>query len=328
VTAAVPGPIVKWAGGKSRILNDLFDRFPSGWPGRGSRYLEPFCGGAALFFSLAPHQCGAILGDLNVHLIETYAQLVADHDGIAKLLDDHAKVHARFGKEHYYRVRARWNDEQNEQTPSERAAAFLYLNATCFNGLWRVNKKTGAFNVPAGRLGKDRYQPNIRKADRLAPAAAALAQAKLVAGDFTRVTAMAKPGDLCYLDPPYDQTFAGYTRGGFGIDDQRELAAEVTALAKRGVYVLASNADTDLVRELYRDFRIDRVSCLRSISARGTSRVPSAEVIITTYDPRVPKSAKPPKPGDDTGDDTEARHGHWYSQNCELTFTPGTGGVA
>ncbi len=269
--ASPASPIVKWVGGKTRLLPEIAARMPRTY----GRYFEPFAGGAAVFFSMAPR--AAVLADRNADLITTYRAVATDAEGVIRRLAIHREAH---NEQHYYAMRARWNDAGVAWTPIDRAAAFIYLNRTCYNGLWRVNR-SGAFNVPMGRY----KNPPICDADGLRAAARVLAQAKLVCADYRTAVADARAGDLIYFDPPYDPvtptaSFVSYTAGAFGPDDQRALATLAHELADRGVAVVLSNSDTPFVRSLYRGLRIDRVRCARAINCNADRRGEVDELIV------------------------------------------------
>jgi len=263
---------VKWSGGKTRLLGELSARLPAQW----NRYFEPFAGGAALFFRLAPAR--AVLGDLNADLITTYRAIIDDLDGVSRELRRHRAAHDH---EHYYATRARWNAERTSWRPAKRAATFIYLNKTCFNGLWRVNR-AGAFNVPIGRYA----DPPICVPDALRAASAVLAGATLRYADYRAAITDARRGDFLYFDPPYDPiaptaNFTSYTADTFGAEHQRELADTARALVARGCQVMLSNSDTSFIRTLYKGFQIDRVKCSRAINSNAAKRGEVDEVIIT-----------------------------------------------
>lgn len=267
----VAAPIVKWPGGKTRLLSELIARAPAGW----GRYFEPFAGGAALFFRLAPER--AVLGDLNRDLIAMYRGLARDLEGVTRRLRGYRDAHS---SQHYYATRTRWNTQRAAWLPAQRAATFIYLNKTCFNGLWRVNR-AGEFNVPIGRY----TDPPICVPALLRAAHLALARTALVASDYRATLRDAERGDLVYLDPPYHpvsatSSFTSYTADAFSADDQRELAATARQLVARGCHVMLSNSDTPLIHELYRGFRIDRVQCVRSINSAVDRRGAIDELII------------------------------------------------
>ena len=269
-------PVVKWAGGKTRLLPQLLATMP---PIRG-RYFEPFAGGAALFFALQPER--AVLGDANADLCALYSQLAHDHAAVVKWMRVHAREHLSDPASWYATVRDRWNQGATVQPPDpragERAAELLYLNRACFNGLWRVNSK-GAFNTPRGDAAEIRVD-----ADGLRAAAPALQRAEVRCGDYRATVADAAAGDVVYFDPPYDPatktaSFTAYTADRFGDQQQRELAATARDLVARGVHVVLSSSDTPLVRSLYPDFELTAVSVQRAVGARVSTRKQAAELI-------------------------------------------------
>jgi len=269
--AVAPAPVIKWVGGKTKLLPELVARMPV----RFGRYFEPFIGGGALFFHVAPNR--ATLGDSNPDLINLYSCLARDATALVPRLEEHKAKHCQM---HYLAVRALWNDPSWRWAPVGRAAAFIYLNKTCFNGLWRVNQ-SGQFNVPIG----DYKDPPICVPAALQAAGLALAQAKLLNADYATTVVEAGKGDFLYFDPPYDpvsQTanFTGYTAGSFDRDDQAKLADLARELVSRGCRVMLSNSDTLLIRSLYRDFRIDSVQAGRSINSDTAKRGKVAELII------------------------------------------------
>jgi len=267
----VAAPIIKWVGGKTKLLPELLARMPA----RYGRYYEPFAGGAALFFRVAPGR--AVLADSNADLIGLYTSVARDVEGVIARLGRHRAAH---DQRHYYETRARWNDPGASWSAADRAAAFIYLNKTCFNGLWRVNR-AGDFNVPIGRY----TDPPICVPETLRAAQAVLARASLRCGDYRKAIEDAARGDFVYFDPPYDPvtptaSFTSYTAGAFGPAEQRELAETARALVARGCHVMLSNSDTPFVRSLYRGFRIDRVKCARAINSNASKRGEVDEVIV------------------------------------------------
>jgi len=267
----VASPVIKWVGGKTKLLHELVARLPL----RFERYYEPFAGGAALFFRVAPER--AVLADSNADLIALYTCLTRDVAGVIRKLEYHRTAHS---EAHYYTTRTRWNDRELPWTTAERAATFIYLNKTCFNGLWRVNR-SGAFNVPIGRY----TDPPICVPDALRAASNLLGRATLRCGDYRTAVADARRGDFLYFDPPYDPVtptanFTSYTAGAFGADEQRALADTARALVARGCRVMLSNSDTPFIRSLYSDFHIDRVKCSRAINSNAAKRGDVDEVII------------------------------------------------
>lgn len=276
-------PLVKWVGGKTKLLPELLARMPAQF----GRYYEPFAGGAALFFALQPEH--AVLGDSNADLIAMYRTVASDPAAVAELVVRHRLEHSA---EHYYFVRRVWNLANGERAQcASNAASFLYLNRTCFNGLWRVNAD-GEFNVAIGRY-KDPLSGMIA---RIVTASPILARAELRSGDYEDTIVDAVAGDFVYLDPPYvpltpTANFTGYT-GRFGVEQQEELAGTVRMLVARGVQVMASNSDTPYVRSLYAGLRIDTVRCARAINSNAAKRGAVNEVIITAgYDSALPEAA-------------------------------------
>lgn len=265
-------PVVKWVGGKTKLLPELLARMPA----KVDRYFEPFAGGAALFFRVAPAR--AVLSDSNPDLINLYRTLTINVAGVIRSLERHRAAH---DETHYYATRARWNNPDAAWPAHERAATFIYLNKTCFNGLWRVNR-AGDFNVPIGRYS----DPPICVPDALRAAHAALSRADLRCGDYRAAVSEAGRGDFAYFDPPYDpltptSSFTSYTAGVFGRAQQAELADTARALVARGCKVMLSNSDTPFVRSLYRGFQVDRVKCSRAINSDAAKRGEVDEVIVT-----------------------------------------------
>ena len=266
----VASPVIKWVGGKTKLLPDLLERMPE----RFGRYFEPFAGGAALFFRVAPKS--AVLADSNRDLIELYKAIATDVESVIKRLAYHRKHH---DETHYYEMRERWNQQRPTWNAAERAAAFIYLNKTCFNGLWRVNR-AGDFNVPIGRY----TDPPICVPDTLRAARDVLARADLLCADYRTAVESASRGDFVYFDPPYDPVaptanFTSYTANVFGPDQQRELAETARMLVARGVKVMLSNSDTPFIRSIYKGFAIDRVKCPRAINSNAAKRGDVDEVI-------------------------------------------------
>ena len=265
-------PVVKWVGGKTKLLPALLARMPA----RFERYYEPFAGGAALFFRVAPER--AVLADSNHDLIGLYTCLTKNVAGVIKKLEHHRTAHS---EAHYYTTRTRWNDRELAWTSADRAATFIYLNKTCFNGLWRVNR-SGAFNVPIGRY----TDPPICVPSALYAASTVLGRATLRCGDYRSAVSDARRGDFAYFDPPYDPVtptanFTSYTADAFGPEHQRELAQTARELVGRGCRVMLSNSDTPFIRSLYKGFQIDRVKCSRAINSNAAKRGDVDEVIVT-----------------------------------------------
>lgn len=256
----VARPILKWAGGKQQLLPQLMARLPR----RFGRYVEPFVGGGALFFALAPAE--AVIGDSNPELVNLYRQVATNVDAVLGHLEG-----MTVSREAFYAERALdwWSLD-----PARAAARTIYLNKTCFNGLYRVNRR-GAFNVPYGRFATP---PRLADAPRLRAAAEVLRRATIVEGDWrTTVRAHARSGDLVFLDPPYlpltaTSDFKRYTADQFREDDHRAMVPVVHELAARGCHVLLTNANHPLLRELFPEAEITVVPTRRHVNCRGDSR--------------------------------------------------------
>ncbi|MDI7246482.1 MAG: DNA adenine methylase [Bacillota bacterium] len=262
-------PFVKWAGGKGQLVEDLAAHLPEKY----SAYHEPFVGGGALFFRLAP--ATAFLLDLNEELINAYLVVKNDCDALIRSLRKHKNERA-----YYYEMRALDPDTLD---PVERASRLIYLNKTCYNGLYRVNRQ-GKFNVPYGRYKNPVYadEPQLRLASKV------LANADIKLADFEIVLEQAKPGDFVYFDPPYQPisttaNFTSYTRDAFDESQQKRLAAVFRELDRRGCYLMLSNSDSPLVRELYRQFRIETVMAKRYINCKGERRGAIPEALVLNY---------------------------------------------
>lgn len=274
-TALIPvrspeaAPFVKWVGGKRALLPQLMGRIPL----RFASYHEPFVGGGAMFFALQPVK--AMLSDYNAELVTTYQVI---RDDVERLIR-HLRTH-KLDETYYYDLRAR---EPGRLDPIERASRLIYLNRTCFNGLYRVNAR-GGFNVPYGRY----KNPLICNEVGLRAASAALAGTHTRHAGYEIVLEQARRGDFVYFDPPYHPVsptanFTGYTAGAFGPDDQRRLADVFRALARRGCKVMLSNSDTPFIRELYGDFNLEIVAAPRLVNRDATKRGPVNEVLVRNY---------------------------------------------
>jgi DNA adenine methylase len=272
-------PILKWAGGKSSLLPQYAPFFPT----HVDRFFEPFVGSAAVFFFLRSRDFAHeyFLSDLNPELINLYCVVKNDLDALIARLREHKGQHS---KEHYYDVRKMDREDINKFSDVERAARMIYLNRTCFNGLWRVNSK-GHFNVPMG----DYKNPAILDETRLRNAAEALAEASVALAGFEKVQLTAKAGDFIYFDPPYiplspTASFTSYSSDDFGEADQRRLAIVFRELHERGCKVMLSNSDVPLIHELYKDWRIETVTAARRINSDASKRGVIFEALVMNYD--------------------------------------------
>lgn len=271
-------PFLKWAGGKQQLLQQFEAHFPAGY----RRYIEPFVGGGAVFFHLwntrrLPEEI--YLFDSNPELINAYGMVRDKVEELIRLLSIHQKKHS---KEYYYQIRS-LDRRKTNLNDVERAARTIYLNKTCYNGLYRVNRK-GQFNVPMGRY----KNPQILNEALLRTAHAALQGVCIQTRHFSEMAEFARPGDFFYFDPPYDPmsktaSFTGYTAGNFDQRDQRELAALFTHLTRKGCFCMLSNASTPFILELYRDYRIERVRARRAVNSRAQGRGYVSEVLVLNY---------------------------------------------
>jgi len=273
--AIVAQPFVKWVGGKSQLLA----QFESLFPREIVRYAEPFVGGGAVFFHLKRRfpRMRAKLCDNNAELINAYRVVRDFPRELMARLDDHLSRFLAGRRDYYYAVRAR---ETPAEETIERAARMIFLNKTCFNGLWRVNGG-GRFNVPLGW----QKNPSLYDERNLLVASVALRDAELTTQDFRATLREAQPGDFVYVDPPYvpvspTAKFTSYTKEDFGPREQEELALAFAEAAQRGVRLMLSNSDTPRVRELYRDFEVHSVSARRTINRDAGKRGAIGEVVV------------------------------------------------
>ncbi|MFQ5691973.1 MAG: DNA adenine methylase [Nitrospinota bacterium] len=270
--AGSPAPFLKWAGGKTRLLAQFEPFFPE----RIGRYAEPFVGSAAVFFHLAQRRqpSNVVLSDSNEELINVYRVVRDDVERLIPILERHRRSH---GKAHYYRVRA-VNPEN--LAPTARAARLIYLNKTCYNGLYRVNAR-GEFNVPMGSY----KNPKIFDAENLRRVSRALQGVDIRVRHFEAYVDLAKRGDFFYFDPPYHpisatSSFTSYTTGNFMEADQERLAEVYRALDRKGCRLMLSNSDCAFIRGLYRGFRLETVRARRAINSNGGGRGEITELLV------------------------------------------------
>lgn len=266
-------PFVKWVGGKTQLLAELTARIPNNF----SRYFEPFVGGGALFFYLQPEP--SVLIDLNKELINTYRVIKDKTEELIAALKQHT-----YEKEYYYQVRnIDRTNEYESWSDVQRASRLIYLNKSCFNGLYRVNSK-GEFNTPFGRY----KNPRIVDETNLRAASTALQKAQIITGSFLEVESMINRDDFVYFDPPYaplnaTSNFTSYSQGGFDGEGQEELRNLCDRLNQRGIRFMVSNSSAPLILDLYQDYHIDFVYATRAINSKGDKRGKIPEVIVTNY---------------------------------------------
>lgn len=269
-------PVVKWVGGKRQLLDEIAPRLPK----RITTYCEPFLGGGAVLFSLQPKN--AIVNDLNADLMLVYEVIRDDVESLIAALEQHENT-----AEYFYHIRDLDRDKEaySKLSSVERASRTIYLNKTCYNGLFRVNA-SGEFNTPFGHY----KNPNIVNAPVLRAVSEYLTEnnIQLFHMDFEEVLQQVPKGGFVYLDPPYDPvsdtaSFTGYNRGGFGREQQERLRRCCDELAARGVRFLLSNSATSFIKELYTGYTVEIVHAKRAINSDASKRGAVEEVLIRNY---------------------------------------------
>jgi len=269
---------VKWAGGKGQLIKQFEPYFPK----KINRYFEPFVGSGAVFFHIIqkynPNEI--ILSDINGELINTYKIIQNNHLKLIQKLKVYKKEHEKQGKRFYLKIR-----EKNPLTLDsiERATRFIYLNKTCFNGLYRVNSK-GKFNVPMGNY----KNPDIIQEERLKLVSNLLKNVKIKKMPFEKIKDLVKKGDFIYFDPPYyplkkKNSFTTYTKDKFMEEEQEKLAQIYKELHKKGCKVMLSNSDTEFTKKLYSDFNIKTVQARRVINSDANGRGLINEILVLNY---------------------------------------------
>lgn len=274
-------PVLKWAGGKRRLIGEIIKLFPTDYHKRA--YHEPFFGGGAIFFYLAPEK-GSI-NDVNIRLMNFYKVLKDKPD---ELINEASKY--VYKKDEYYRLRSRFNEDSLSNV--EDAAILLYLNKTGYNGLYRVNSK-GRYNVPFGRY----KNPTIIDEEKIREASAILKRIDIYSERFTSVKKKAESGDIVYFDPPYlpiseTSDFTEYSKVGFGYDDHELLRDTCVELDEKGVLFIQSNSHIEAIIELYEDigeFSINTVQMNRAINSKASSRGEVNEILITNIPKKIEK---------------------------------------
>ncbi|HEM5202416.1 TPA: DNA adenine methylase [Streptococcus suis] len=274
-------PVLKWVGGKRQLIEDISPLIPK----KISTYVEPFVGGAAILFHLQPKK--AIINDFNDELMNVYQVIKEDPNGLIKILEKHKEANS---EEYYYETRAldRASDYEN-LSKEEKAGRILYLNKTCYNGLFRVNS-SGQFNAPYGKYKNPAIvnDVTIKAVSNYFNSA----NIKFLNGDYKEALKGLRKGTFVYFDPPYmpvssSSNFTGYTENGFGYEKQVELRDECLKLNKRGIKFLQSNSYTPEILELYSDssvFTIKVVQAKRSINSKSDKRGEISEVLIYNYE--------------------------------------------
>jgi DNA adenine methylase len=270
-------PVLKWVGGKRQLLKEIGKYIPSKY----STYYEPFLGGGAVLFALQPNK--AVVNDINAELINVYT-VIRDH--LEELIED-LKQHKNEA-DYYYEIRELDRDKKKYHQLSnvEKASRIIYLNKTCYNGLFRVNQQ-GEFNSPFGRY----KNPNIVNEPTLRAVSNYFNKAKITfkCGDFEEAVKGIRKGSFVYFDPPYDPVsdsanFTGYDKGGFARDEQVRLKRLCDNLNSRNIKFLLSNSATDFILDLYKDYNITIVKANRAINSKGDKRGEVDEVLVRNYE--------------------------------------------
>lgn len=278
VKAGVPR-FIKWAGGKQQLLEQFQPLFPKKF----NRYFEPFLGSGAVALHLMQQypERTFILSDINKDLINAYNVIKSNLSELKVILKKHKEEYHKAAKEYYYKVR----DELDPNTLSniEKAARFIFLNKTCWNGLYRVNLK-GKFNVPMG----DYKNRDIVQEDKLNAITELIKNTAVEVRTFEEVLKHAKKGDFVYFDPPYyplenKKSFTTYTKGKFLEKEQEKLAEVFRKLDKKGCKVMLSNSDTKFIKDLYKDYEIKTVKATRRINSKASGRGKINEVVVVNY---------------------------------------------
>ena len=275
-----PKPFVKWAGGKRQLIPTLNQNLPDSF----GTYFEPFLGGGALLFHMLTERNGqkCSISDLNSDLVLSYITIRDRIDGLITSLKNHERNYQKDSKSYYYSVR-----KSNPRSAIEKTSRLLFLNRTCFNGLYRVNSK-GKFNVPLGKY----TNPNIVNEENLRAVSSILQASKvsIKCRDFEAVLSDAKKGDLVYFDPPYQPVsttanFTSYTNKNFSFDDLNRLAELCNNLDAKGCKVLLSNSDSDDVSELFskKPWKVSKIQANRSINSDSKKRTGHFELLIKNY---------------------------------------------
>ena len=266
-------PFVKWVGGKTQLLPKLTSRIPDYF----FRYFEPFIGGGALFFHLQPEQSTLI--DINEELTNAYRVIKYKTDELIADLRKHI-----YEKDYYYQIRnVDRTKEYKHWSDVRRASRLVYLNRTCFNGLYRVNSR-GEFNTPIGRY----KNPKIVDEINLKACSQALQRAEIINSSFLEVEERVSSNDFVYFDPPYaplnaTSNFTGYSQKGFDNQMQLKLRDLCDRLNKKGVRFMVSNSNVPLILDLYQDYKIESIYASRAINSKGNKRGKIPEVIVTNY---------------------------------------------
>ncbi|MDD3150609.1 MAG: DNA adenine methylase [Candidatus Gastranaerophilales bacterium] len=266
-------PVIKWAGGKRQLLFEIQKNMPKSY----KRYFEPFIGGGAVFFETQPKN--AYISDINEELVNLYSVIQNNPNDLIENLYKYEN-----SKEYFLKIRGIDRESKYKKWSAiQKASRFIYLNRTCFNGLYRVNSK-GEFNVPFGNYSN----PRIVDEDNILNCSKLLKETEIKCADFSAILNCVEKGDFVYFDPPYvplndTSSFTSYTKEGFGIDMQFKLRDVCDELDSKGVKFLLSNSDTKIINELYLSYNIKKVFASRAINANAKGRGKIMEVLVRNY---------------------------------------------
>ncbi|MGG0716978.1 DNA adenine methylase [Robertmurraya massiliosenegalensis] len=275
-----PQPFLKWAGGKRQLLPEIRKYIPEEM----GTYFEPFIGAGAVLLDLQPKK--AVFNDINIELVNVYQVVMNDVDALIEELKKHENGN---DSDYFYEIRHldRSKEDYAKLSPVEKAARMIYLNKTCFNGLYRVNSK-GQFNVPFGKYKNPQIvnEPVLRAVHHYL----STSEITILNTDFEKVVESAKEGDFVYFDPPYDpvsdtSSFTSYSLDGFKREDQLRLRDLCVELNKKGCKFMLSNSATDFIKDIYQEFYIEIVSATRSINSVASKRGKIDEVLVMNYEP-------------------------------------------
>lgn len=276
-------PFLKWVGGKTKLVPELVEMFPKKF----ENYFEPFVGGGALFYEvIQKYNVGfSSINDINKKLIIAYRQIKQNPKELISLLktidDEYKKLSLEEQEKYFYSIRKKYNEETIDNKTT--ASYLIFLNKTCFNGMYRENSK-GQYNIPFG----DQKNPNICDKENILAVSKCLENTEITNYSFEESVKKCKKNDLIYFDPPYypinvTSSFTGYSKSSFGEVEQKKLKEVFADLANRGCFVMLSNSHTPFIEELYKDFHINYRYAARSINSKGDKRGKIKEVVVTNY---------------------------------------------
>lgn len=276
-------PFLKWVGGKTKLVPELVEMFPKKF----DNYFEPFVGGGALFYEvIQKYNVGfSSINDINKKLIIAYKQIKQNPKELISLLktidDEYKKLSLEEKEKYFYSIRKKYNEETIDDKTT--ASYLIFLNKTCFNGMYRENSK-GQYNIPFG----DQKNPNICDKENIFAVSKCLEHTEITDYSFEESVKKCKKNDLIYFDPPYypvnaTSSFTAYSKSSFGEIEQKKLKEVFANLANRGCFVMLSNSHTPFIEDLYKDFNINYRYAARSINSKGDKRGKIKEVVVTNY---------------------------------------------